>query len=189
MTCRTHFSILPSHRQKIFLSGFLLIGLMSCNAQASQCKRFADVTQQSQSIRESFDSEIESAQLAASGAQDLEALKAAAEEYTSAVSKVTDQLDAMTQSFEGIALEDEQLDEYRDRYVVFLSESKIALMTASGAMQMVIDAKTEAEFRDSFGTFTAQGDRAFSDLQSLDTEEDDILGQFNAYCAGELDKI
>lgn len=184
-----HCRVLQVSTRKLILSGFVLFGLVSCNAQASQCKQFADITQQSQSIRESFDSEIEAVQLRASGAQDLEQLKAAAKEYTGAVRQVTDQLDSMTQSFEGITLTDEQLDEYRDRYIEFLKETKTALGIASGVMQQVIDTKTEAEFRDSFGTLTAQGDRAFKDLQSLDTEEDDILGQFNAYCAGEVGKI
>lgn len=187
-----HCRVLQASTRKLILSGLLfglISGLVSCNAQASQCKQFADITQQSQSIRESFDSEIENVQLKASGAQNLEELQAAAKEYTGAVSQVTDQLDSMTQSFEGIALTDEQLDEYRDRYIVFLKETKTALGIASGVMQQVIDTKTEAEFRDSFSTLTAQGDRAFSDLQSLDAEEDDILDQFNTYCAGELDKI
>lgn len=187
MNCRTHFSILPAAR-RLVLAGWLIV-LVGCNAQASQCKQFATITQQSQSTREGFDSEIESAQLQASGAQNLDQLKVAAQEYTGAVSKVTGQLDTMARSFEDLTLADEQLDEYRDRYIVFLNESKTALETASGAMQMVIDAETEADFRDSFGTFTAQGDRAYNDLQALDAEEDDILGQFNAYCAGELDKI
>ena len=168
--------------------GSLLVGLTSCDAQVSQCRQFAAITQESQSIRAEFDSEIESAQLQASGAQDLAQIKAAAQDYTGAVSKVTSQLDAMRQSFEDLTLEDEQLDEYRDLYVVFLSESKATLETAGDAMQMVVDAETEADFRDSFGTLTAQGDRAASELQVLDAEEDNILNQFNAYCTG-ADKI
>lgn len=185
--CHTRFS-LHRYARRLALGG-LLIGLVSCDAQVSQCRQFAAITQQSQSIRADFDSEIESAQLQASGAQDLAQIKAAAQAYTGAVSKVTDQLDAMRQSFEDLALEDEQLDEYRDRYVVFLSESKATLETAGGAMQIVVDAETAADFRDRYGTLTAQGDRAASDLQGLDAEEDDILSQFNAYCTGEPDKI
>ena len=172
------------YARRLALSGWL-IATVSCDAQASQCKQFAAITQQSQSIRADFDSEIESAQLQASGAQSLEQVKAAAQEYTGAVSNLTDQLNTMRQSFEALTLEDEQLDEYRDRYVVFLSESKATLEDASAAMQMVVDAKTEADFRDSFGTLTTQGDRAASELRVLDAEEDIILNQFNAYCTEE----
>ena len=181
--CHIHISI-HCYARRLALGG-LLVGLTSCNAQDSQCRQFAAITQESQSIRADFDSEIESAQLQASGAQDLAQIKAAAQDYTGAVSKVTGQLDTMRQSFEALTLEDEQLDEYRDRYVVFLSESKATLENAGAAMQMVVDAETEADFRDSFGSLTTQGDRAASELQALDAEEDTILDQFNAYCTEE----
>lgn len=158
---------------------FLLVG---CNPPASQCKQFAAVTQQSTSIREAFDQEIETAQVKLSGAQSLSDLQGGAKDYAAAVNKIIDQLDAMTQAFEKINMSDDQLSEYRSQYLSFIEGSKSALTEANGAMQMVIEAQNERDFRAIFGTFTAQSDRAYSQLKALDTQEDEILTQINAYC-------
>ncbi|MGC1308713.1 MAG: hypothetical protein WA885_15920, partial [Phormidesmis sp.] len=168
------------------LSIHLLTALTACSGPASQCKQFAEITQQSADIRSQFDSEIESAQISASGAQSLEELQAAAKEYTAAVDTLTQKLDTMRQSFEGINIDDAQLSEHRESYLLFISESKTALTEAGKAMQLVIDAKTEAEFKAVFGDFTAQANRAFGEIQTLDTEEETIIDAFNTYCEVEL---
>lgn len=109
-------------------------------------------------------------------------MQGGAKDYAAAVNKIIDQLDAMTQAFEKINMSDDQLSEYRSQYLSFIEGSKSALTEANGAMQMVIEAQNERDFRAIFGTFTAQSDRAYSQLKALDTQEDEILTQINAYC-------
>ncbi len=168
--------------RNLFLFPLIFVLFTGCNPPASQCKQFAAVTQQSTSIRETFDREIENAQVTLSGAQSLSDLQSGAQDYAAAVNQVVDQLDAMTQAFEQINITDEQLSEYRSQYLSFIANSKSALTDANGAMQMVIEAENERDFRAIFGTFTTQSDRAYNQLQALDIQEDEILTQLNSYC-------
>ena len=164
------------------LSSFVLGALASCSNTVSQCGQFANVINQSQDIKNDFEREIESAKIKASGAEGLAQLKTSAEEYTAAVATVTNQIDGMANELGGLDIADEQLDEYRDRHVVVISEYKEALLAASGAMQLVVEAKDEDEFRSIFDRFQVQANSAFNDIQSLNAQESDLLGQVNAYC-------
>lgn len=169
----------------ILLSGFLLLALASCGGRVSQCNQFADVINQSQSFKTEFESKIESSMTQASGAQNLKDLQAAAGEYTAAVNQVTGEIDGMVQSLEGLNISDEQLDEYRDRYTTTIRDSKEALTTASSAMQLVTEAKSEDEFRKIFDSFQTRANGAFSNLQSLSAQEAELIGQINTYCGAE----
>lgn len=168
-----------------WLGSVLLFGLTSCSNTVSQCGQFANVINQSQDIKKDFESEIESAKVKASGAKDLAELKTSAEEYTAAVETVTSQIDGMAQDLSDLNIADEQLDEYRDSHVVIISQYKEALLSASEAMQLVIDAKDENAFRGIFDEFQAQANSAFSDIQSLNGQESDLIGQVNTYCGQE----
>ncbi len=171
----------------LFLGSALLFGLTSCSSTVSQCAQFANVINQSQDIKKDFESEIESAKIKAAGAKDLTELKTSAQEYTAAVETVTSQIDGMAQDLTGLNLADEQLDKYRDSHVVIISQYKAALLSASGAMQLVIDAKNENEFRGIFDNFQTQANSAFSDIQALNQQESDLIGQVNTYCGQEAD--
>jgi hypothetical protein len=166
----------------MLLSAFLIAGLSSCSAAASQCKQFADVTGQYQSLRDGFEADIESAQVKASGAQNLADVQAAATEYTSAVAKTSTQLDAMLQDLSSLNITDAQLNEYRESYLITLTGSKAALETAGDAMKLVQEAKTEAALRDVFSTYQTKGNRAYDDILSLDAQESKLVEQVNKYC-------
>lgn len=165
----------------MLLSG-LLLGLASCSNTVSQCGQFASVINQSQEIKNDFESEIESAKIKASGAKGLAELKTSAQEYTAAVETVAGQIEGMSQELSGLDIADEQLDEYRESHVMVISDYKEALLSASGAMQLVVDAKDEDEFRSIFDNFQSQANRAFSNIQSLNAQESDLIGQINTYC-------
>ncbi|MEO0706065.1 MAG: hypothetical protein AAF050_10425 [Cyanobacteria bacterium J06649_5] len=172
-------------KASLLLSGFVLIGLASCNSKVSQCNQFADIINDSQSFKGEFEAEIENSMTQASGAQGLEDLQASAGEYTKAVDKVTEKIGVMVQNLEGIDISDEQLDEYRDTYVTVITGSRDALTSASSAMQLVAKAQTEDEFREIFDTFQTQANSAFSDLQGLSAQETTLIEQVNAYCGSE----
>ncbi len=171
-----------SHKKALILWTVLLFGLSSCSAAASQCKQFADVTQQNQTLRDGFEADIESAQVKASGAQNLQDVQAAAAEYTAAVAKTTSQLDAMTQNLSSLNITDPQLNEYRESYIITLSGSKAALETAGDAMKTVQDAKTKEALRDIFSAYQTKGNQAYDDLLSLDAQESKLVEQINKYC-------
>ena len=157
--------------------------LLSCSSPASQCRQFADVTQQYQPLRDDFKAKIEGSQLKASGAQNLKEVQAAAAEYTAAVNDTTSQLNKMIQDLGRLNINDPQLDEYRENYVIVLTGSKTALSMASEAMQLVLDAKTEDALREVFSTYQTKGNRAYDDILSMDAKESAIVEQVNQYCA------
>lgn len=169
--------------QKTALILFIVLLLSSCSSPASQCKRFADVTQQYQPLREEFEADIKSSQVKASGAKNLKDVQAAATDYNAAVNATTGKLNDMIQDLSGLNITDSQLNEYRESYVTALSGSRAALGTASEAMQLVIDAKTEDALRDVFNTYQTKGNRAYDDILLLDAKESAIVEQVNGYCA------
>ncbi len=168
---------------KTILILFIALLLSSCSSPASQCRQFANVTQQYQPLRDEFKAKIEGSQLKASGAQNLKDVQAAAAEYTAAVNDTTGQLDSMIQDLGGLNITDPQLDEYRENYVIALTSSKAALDMASEAMQLVLDAKTEDALRDVFNTYQTKGNRAYDEISSMDAKESAIVEQVNEYCA------
>ena len=176
----------PIRKTGVLLSSLLLWSLASCSNTVSQCGQFASVINQSQDIKNNFESEIESAKIKASGATGLAELKTSAQEYTAAVETVASQIEEMAEELGGLAIDDEQLDEYRNSHVIVISQYREALLSASEAMQLVVDAKDENEFRSIFDKFQTQANSAFNDIQSLNAQESDLLGQVNAYCGQEV---
>ena len=174
-----------ARRIGVLLSSFLLWNLVGCSNTASQCGQFASVVNQSQDIKSDFESKIESAKIKASGATGLAELKTSAQEYTAAVETVTGQIEGMAEELSQLPIDDEQLDEYRDSHVIIISQYGEALISASKAMQLVIDAKNEDEFRNIFDKFQTQANSAFNDIQSLNAQESDLLEQVNTYCSQE----
>ena len=174
-----------ARRIGVLLSSFLLWNLVGCSNTASQCGQFASVVNQSQDIKSDFESKIESAKIKASGATGLAELKTSAQEYTAAVETVTSQIEGMAEELSQLPIDDEQLDEYRDSHVIIISQYGEALISASKAMQLVIDAKNEDEFRNIFDKFQTQANSAFNDIQSLNAQESDLLEQVNTYCSQE----
>lgn len=164
------------------LGGALLLGLASCSNTASQCGQFAGVINQSQSIKNEFENEIESAKIKAAGSQGLPELKTAAQEYTTAVQQVTGQIDSMAEDLSALNIDDEQLDEYRDRYYTILTDYKDGLGAASDSMQLVVEAKDENAFRGIFDSFQSKANSAFNSIQTLNGQESDLVGQINTYC-------
>ena len=173
---------LNSHKIGFLLSGALLLALASCSNTVSQCGQLAAVINQSQSVKDDFEKEIESAKIKAAGSSGLPELKTAAQEYTTAVQTVAGQIDSMGQDLDELNIDDDQLDEYRDRYVTVLTDYQKALSGASEAMQLVVEAKDENEFRDIFDNFQSKANGAFNDIQLSNAQEADLVGLVNGYC-------
>lgn len=164
-------------------TAFLLAAIASCSNAASQCKQFADVTRQYQTIRESLEADLASSQIKISGAQNISDVQAAAADYTTAVNQASQQVDTMLQDISELNITDEQLAEYQESYVIALTGYKTAMASAGDAMQLVREAETESALRDVFTTHQAKLNRTYDDTLSIDAKEAAVVEQVNAYCS------
>ena len=172
-----------SKKQAIFLSATLVTLLAACNSPASQCRQVADAIRQSQAARETFNTEIEAAQLKVSSAQNIEDVKAAATDYIAAVRSINKALEGTLQDLGNVNAEDTQLNEYRENYIITLNGSKAALSSAGDAMQLVLDAEDEEALRGVFSTHQTKTNRAYDDILAQDAKESALVEQINAYCS------
>lgn len=169
---------------KVLIATALSTALLSaCNSPTSQCRQVADAVGSSQSARETFSTSIEETQFKISSAQNITDVKAAATDYITAVREVNKGLDDSLQSLSNINTEDAQLNEYRQEYIVTLNGSKVALTSASDAMQLILDAENEESLRNIFSTHQTKSNRAYDDILAQDAKESALIEQINAYCS------
>ena len=173
-------------KQTTLLSVMLIALLSACNSPASQCRQVGDAIRQSQAARESFDADIEAAQLKISSAQNITDVQAAATDYVAAIRNVNRGLESTLQDLSSISTEDPQLNEYRESYILTLNGSKVALGSAGDAMQLVLDAKDEEALRSVFSTHQTKSNRAYDDILAQDAKESSLVEQINAYCSQPL---
>ena len=164
----------------------LVMSLVSCSAsKVSQCNNFAEVINEAQGFKNEFEAEIDSFTQQASGAQSLEDIQTAAGQYIGAVENVVQNIDGMVGSLNELELADEQLAEYRTNYSNIISGSGQELQVASEAMQLVADAKSEADLSNILNEFQGKANEAFSNLQSLSVDESTLVTDINTYCGAE----
>jgi hypothetical protein len=179
-------AIRRSHRKLIPVSLVLVLGLASCSAsKVAQCNGFAEVINEAQGFKDEFEAEIDSFTQQASGAQSLEDIQTAAGQYIGAVEKVVGNIDGMVTSLNGLELPDEQLASYRDEYASIIASSGEELQVASEAMQLVADAKSEADLGNVLEEFQGKANQAFTNLQSLSVDESTLVNNINTYCGAE----
>ena len=178
---------MPSHRLRkralTCFSSLILLALSGCSSTASQCNQLISAINRSQSFVGDYEQSIDQSLTQISGAQNLEEIKTAADTYISAVSDASSQTSQIAQDITALALDDDQLSGYRDQYASVLTQSSAALTIAQSAMQLIANAKTEADFSASFGTFQEQTSTAYEELQSTDTTGSATIEEINNYCA------
>ncbi len=178
---------MSSHRSRkralTCFSSLILLALSSCSGTTSQCNQLVSAINRSQSFVSDYEQSINQSLTQISGAQSLDEIKAAADTYISAVSEASDQTNTLAQDITALELNDEQLSGYRDRYASTLTQSSAALTIAQSAMQLIANAKTEADFSASFDTFQKQTSTAYEELQSTDSASSSTIEEINSYCA------
>ncbi|NEP16518.1 MAG: hypothetical protein F6J97_06375 [Leptolyngbya sp. SIO4C1] len=174
-------------RSRVALLIGLVLGLSSCGSagKVGQCNRFAEVINQAQGFKQEFETEIDGFTQQASGAKSLSDIQSAAGQYIGAVDTVVNNIDGMVDSLEGLSLPDEQLDDYRNRYTVIISDSAEELQVASEAMQLVANAESEEDLGNVLDAFQQKANTAFTNLQDLSTQEAELVAQINTYCDAE----
>ena len=167
--------------------GLAALTLVSCGpSTVAQCNEFADVINQAQVFKDEFETEIDSFTQQAQGAESLGDIQTAATQYIGAVDKVVGSIDGMVTSLNELELADEQLSQYRNGYADIISGSAKELNVAGEAMQLVADAKSEADLSNVLEEFQGKANTAFTNLQTLSQDEATLVNDINTYCGAEV---
>ncbi|WP_346292472.1 hypothetical protein [Sphaerothrix gracilis] len=151
-------------------------------SKVTQCNRLAEVVNQTQGFMQEFETEIQSFSSNAASVQNLEDIKSAAGQYTTAVDKVVTNLDGLVTDLEQTDLNDETLVQFRDEYATVVQGFSDALEQASGAMELVVAVESEAELPASIEASQQQTVEAVNQIEQLSQTESEIINEVNTYC-------
>jgi hypothetical protein len=154
-------------------------------SKVSQCNRLAEVVNQTQGFMQEFEAEIADFSSNASQVESLDDIKAAADQYITAVDNVVGNLDSLVTDLEGTELSDEELVSYRDRYITVVQGFSGALEQASDAMGIVAGVEAEADLPAKIEESQQQTMNAVGSIQELSVEESSIISEVNAYCGAD----
>jgi hypothetical protein len=179
LTFRRRLSLVSASAAIAFL-------VASCGeSKVSQCNRLAEVVNKAQGFMPTFESNIQSFSTTAAQVKSLDDIKAAADQYVTAVNEVVTDLDALAVELEGTQLSDEQLVSYRDRYIEMVQGFSSALTQASDAMGIVQEVQAEADLPAKIEESQQQTVEAVQLIQELSVEESTIINEVNTYCGAE----
>jgi len=92
--------------------------LVGCGpSKVAQCNQLAEVVNQTQGFMQEFETEIQTFSENASQVKNLDDIKSAASQYTTAVDKVVTNLDGLVGDLQNTSLQDETLVQFRDSYI------------------------------------------------------------------------
>ncbi|MDB9527364.1 hypothetical protein PN498_15295 [Oscillatoria sp. CS-180] len=172
--------------KRIAASAIVALLVASCGeSKVSQCNRLAEVVNKAQGFMPAFESNIQTFSANAAQVESLGDIKAAANQYVTAVDEVVSDLDALSVELEGTDLDDEQLIGYRDRYIEMVEGFSSALSQASDAMGIVQEVQAEADLPAKIEESQQQTVQAVQLIQELSVQESTIINQVNTYCGAE----
>jgi len=162
------------------LMALLLVG---CGQpRVAQCNQLADVVNQTQGFMQEFETEIQAFSESAAQVKDLDDIKLAASQYTSAVDKVVVNLNGLVDDLETTSLQDETLADFRDSYIDVVEGFSEALDDARQAMDLVVTAESEADLPARIEESQEQTMRAVAAIEELSQTESQLINEVNAYC-------
>jgi len=160
--------------------------IASCGeSKVSQCNRLAEVVNKAQGFMPEFESSIQAFSTSAAQVRSLDDIKAAADQYVSAVNNVVSDLDSLSTELQETELTDEQLIAYRDRYIEMVEGFSDALTEASSAMSIVQEVQAEADLPAKIEQSQQQTVQAVERIRELSVEESSIINEVNTYCGAE----
>ncbi|MFE4106376.1 hypothetical protein [Almyronema epifaneia] len=161
----------------------IALTLAGCGeSKVTQCNRLAEVVNQTQGFMQEFETEIQSFSSNAASVQNLDDIKAAAGQYTTAVDTVVTNLDGLVTDLEETDLADETLVQFRDEYATVVQGFSSALQQASQAMELVVNVESEAELPASIEASQQQTVEAVNQIEQLSQTESEIINEVNTYC-------
>ncbi len=157
--------------------------LMGCgSSKVAQCNQLAEVVNQTQGFMQEFEAEIQTFSESAAQVKNLDDIKLAASQYTTAVDKVVTNLDGLVSDLQSTTLRDEDLSTFRDEYVVVVQGFSTALTDAREAMDLVVQVETEAELPAKIEESQQQTMTAVSSIETLSQTESQLITEVNGYC-------
>jgi hypothetical protein len=165
-------------------AGLLLpLLLLGCgSSKVAQCNQLAEVVNQTQGFMQEFEVEIQTFSESAAQVQDLDDIKLAASQYTTAVDKVVTNLDGLVGDLQTTTLRDEDLSQFRDSYVVVVQGFSNALTDAREAMELVVQVESEAELPARIEESQQQTMTAVAAIENLSQTESQLINNVNGYC-------
>ena len=172
-------------RRRGVVSASVAIALLAAGcgeSKVSQCNRLAEIVNKAQGFMPAFESNIQTFSTNAAQVQSLDDIKAAADQYVTAVNEVVSDLDALAVELDSTELEDEELIGYRDRYIEMVAGFSGALNQASDAMGIVQEVEAEADLPAKIEESQQETVQAVQLIQELSVEESTIINEVNTYC-------
>lgn len=165
-------------------AGLLLpLLLMSCgSSKVAQCNQLAEVVNQTQGFMQEFEAEIQTFSESAAQVKDLDDIKLAASQYTTAVDKVVTNLDGLVGDLQSTTLRDEDLNQFRESYVGVVQGFSTALTDAREAMELVVRVESEAELPAKIEESQQQTLTAVASIENLSQTESQLINDVNGYC-------
>jgi hypothetical protein len=162
------------------LGALLLVG---CGpSKVAQCNQLAEVVNQTQGFMTDFETEIQAFSENASTVKNLDDIKSAASQYTTAVDKVVTNLDSLSGDLQSTSLQDETLMQFRDDYVQVVEGFSSALADAREAMNLVVTVESEDELPARIEESQQQTMAAVASIEELSTTESQLISNVNSYC-------
>lgn len=160
-----------------------VVGLTGCgSSKISQCNKLAEVVNQTQGFMQDFETEIQAFSESAAQVKNLDDIKAAASQYTTAVDKVVTNLDELVQELQTTSLKDAELSQFRDSYVEVVNGFKSALEEARQAMDLVVTVQTETDLPAKIEESQQQTVKAVTTIETLSQQEAQLITDVNTYC-------
>ncbi len=164
----------------VLLLPLLLFGCGS--SKVAQCNQLAEVVNQTQGFMQEFEAEIQTFSESAAQVKNLDDIKLAASQYTTAVDKVVTNLDGLVGDLQSTTLRDEDLSKFRDDYVGVVQGFSTALTDAREAMDLVVKVESEAELPAKIEESQQQTMTAVSSIETLSQTESQLITEVNGYC-------
>lgn len=167
-------------RRAVLVLPLLLFGCGS--SKVAQCNQLAEVVNQTQGFMQEFEAEIQTFSESAAQVKNLDDIKLAASQYTTAVDKVVTNLDGLVSDLQSTTLRDEDLSKFRDDYVGVVQGFSTALTDAREAMDLVVQVESEAELPAKIEESQQQTMEAVSSIETLSQTESQLITEVNGYC-------
>jgi len=157
--------------------------LLGCgSSKVAQCNQLAEVVNQTQGFMQEFETEIQTFSESAAQVKNLDDIKLAASQYTTAVDKVVTNLDGLVGDLQSTTLRDEDLSRFRDSYVGVVQGFSGALTDAREAMDLVVQVESEAELPAKIEESQQQTMTAVASIETLSQTESQLINEVNGYC-------
>lgn len=167
----------------LFSSTLMALLLVGCGpSKVSQCNQLAEVVNQTQGFMKEFESEIQTFSQSASQVKNLDDIKAAASQYTTAVDKVVTNLNTLVGDLQGTSLKDDTLIQFRDNYVEVVQGFSSSLEDAKQAMDLVVTVNSEAELPAKIEESQQKTMTAVTSIEQLSQQETQLINEVNSYC-------